>query len=440
MHGNGNRLAMNPHTPAAPRAARKPSLRAVALTTLAVLCALATPMLRAPVFAGAAIHAGPNPVTLGEKIFADPSLSASGAMSCATCHDPKHAHAQSNDLAVQCRRRRLRRTRAFAPSPSLRYLSSHARFLLRRRRHADRRLQPRRPRRRSCGCRRSARCPPPHEMANASAGRPGRTPRASALCRRVPPGVRRRHLRRRAGHAFGRDASRWRSTRNRPRLPAVRLQVRPFPRRQAAPDRAASCAASRSSTAPTRATAPAAIRAAAAPTARRRCSPISPTTTWACRATPTIPANADPAYFDLGLCGPIRTDLADRTDLCGAFKVPTLRNVAHAQGVLPQRPLQDAARRAALLRAARHAIPRSGTRSTPTAASSKFDDLPAELRTATSTPPRCPTTASPARRRADRSGDRRPRSVPDTLTDGYTCRGRRPTRCDTRCSFRALPH
>lgn len=41
-----------------------------------------------------------------------------------------------------------------------------------------------------------------------------------------------------------------------------------------------------------------------------------------------IPANADPDYFDLGLCGPDRTDLAERTDLCGAFKVPTLRNVA----------------------------------------------------------------------------------------------------------------
>ena len=43
---------------------------------------------------------------------------------------------------------------------------------------------------------------------------------------------------------------------------------------------------------------------------------------------PAIAANADPAYFDLGLCGPFRTDLANRADLCGAFKVPTLRNVA----------------------------------------------------------------------------------------------------------------
>jgi cytochrome c peroxidase len=43
---------------------------------------------------------------------------------------------------------------------------------------------------------------------------------------------------------------------------------------------------------------------------------------------PAIPANADASYFDLGLCAPFRTDLANRTDLCGAFKVPTLRNVA----------------------------------------------------------------------------------------------------------------
>lgn len=41
---------------------------------------------------------------------------------------------------------------------------------------------------------------------------------------------------------------------------------------------------------------------------------------------PAIARNADPKYFDLGLCE--RTDLTARTDLCGAFKVPSLRNVA----------------------------------------------------------------------------------------------------------------
>jgi cytochrome c peroxidase len=46
-----------------------------------------------------------------------------------------------------------------------------------------------------------------------------------------------------------------------------------------------------------------------------------------------IPANADPAFFDLGLCGPRRERLPD-DGLCGAFKVPTLRNVARRQAFM----------------------------------------------------------------------------------------------------------
>jgi cytochrome c peroxidase len=41
----------------------------------------------------------------------------------------------------------------------------------------------------------------------------------------------------------------------------------------------------------------------------------------------TIPVDADPDYFDLGLCGPIRTDFKDRPEYCGLFKTPSLRNV-----------------------------------------------------------------------------------------------------------------
>lgn len=41
-----------------------------------------------------------------------------------------------------------------------------------------------------------------------------------------------------------------------------------------------------------------------------------------------IPANADPHYHDLGLCGPIRQDLASLTQYCGMFLTPTLRNSA----------------------------------------------------------------------------------------------------------------
>lgn len=42
---------------------------------------------------------------------------------------------------------------------------------------------------------------------------------------------------------------------------------------------------------------------------------------------PSIAANADPAFFDMGPCGPKRTDLTARTDLYGKFKIPTLRNI-----------------------------------------------------------------------------------------------------------------
>jgi cytochrome c peroxidase len=44
-----------------------------------------------------------------------------------------------------------------------------------------------------------------------------------------------------------------------------------------------------------------------------------------------IPANKDPTYFDLGLCGPLRTDFLKREDYCGLFRTPTLRNVALRQ-------------------------------------------------------------------------------------------------------------
>jgi cytochrome c peroxidase len=38
--------------------------------------------------------------------------------------------------------------------------------------------------------------------------------------------------------------------------------------------------------------------------------------------------NRDPHYYDLGLCGPLRRDLADKREYCGMFRTPSLRNVA----------------------------------------------------------------------------------------------------------------
>jgi cytochrome c peroxidase len=43
---------------------------------------------------------------------------------------------------------------------------------------------------------------------------------------------------------------------------------------------------------------------------------------------PALAANRDKRYFDLGICGPYRTDMQDETQFCGMFLTPTLRNVA----------------------------------------------------------------------------------------------------------------
>ncbi|WP_084187445.1 cytochrome-c peroxidase [Andreprevotia chitinilytica] len=44
-----------------------------------------------------------------------------------------------------------------------------------------------------------------------------------------------------------------------------------------------------------------------------------------------LPVNADAHYFDLGLCGPDRTDLKNHPEYCGLFRTPSLRNVATRQ-------------------------------------------------------------------------------------------------------------
>jgi cytochrome c peroxidase len=46
---------------------------------------------------------------------------------------------------------------------------------------------------------------------------------------------------------------------------------------------------------------------------------------------PALAVNADTTYFDEGLCGPARKDLVAKPEYCGLFKTPTLRNVATRQ-------------------------------------------------------------------------------------------------------------
>ena len=43
---------------------------------------------------------------------------------------------------------------------------------------------------------------------------------------------------------------------------------------------------------------------------------------------PELASNHDPSYFDMGICGPYRTDMSAQSDYCGMFRTPSLRNVA----------------------------------------------------------------------------------------------------------------
>jgi cytochrome c peroxidase len=89
----------------------------------------------------------------------------------------------------------------------------------------------------------------------------------------------------------------------------------------------------------------------------------------------TIPANDDPAYFDLGLCGPRRTDLATAATYCGMFKAPTLRNVALKQSFY-HNGVFHTLRDAVAFYAERDINPAKFYPTAPDGSVRKFDDLP----------------------------------------------------------------
>jgi cytochrome c peroxidase len=92
-----------------------------------------------------------------------------------------------------------------------------------------------------------------------------------------------------------------------------------------------------------------------------------------------LSANADRRYFDLGLCGPLRTDLADRKEYCGLFRTPSLRNVATRRvffhnGVFHR--LEDVVR----FYAERDTRPQKWYPLGKNGVALKFDDLPMQYR------------------------------------------------------------
>ncbi|TLY50388.1 MAG: c-type cytochrome [Gammaproteobacteria bacterium] len=271
-----------------------------------------------------AAPADPELIRLGAKIFRDTSLSASGKQACASCHDPAHAHAQANDAAVQSGGAALA-VSGFRATPSLRYLNTALPFffakdgtptggLNRDGRAADLVAQAQRP------------FFAAHEMANAD---------AAAVVDKLARADYTEQFR----AIFGADifadaelaffAARYALAAYQGSAP----EFRPFSSKfdlflarktaLSAPELRGFALFNRADKGNCAACHPS--------TPRDGAPPLFTDYSYDNLGVPrnyAIPATAETSYFDLGLCGPDRTDLAARTDLCGAFKVPTLRNVA----------------------------------------------------------------------------------------------------------------
>ncbi|WP_428310261.1 cytochrome-c peroxidase [Hydrocarboniphaga sp.] len=262
---------------------------------------------------------------LGEKIFFDPSLSASGALSCGSCHNPGRAHSGSDGLAVPLGGVD-QRTPGFRNAPSLRYLDLTPAFFFdsegtptggfnRDGRSDSFAAQSRRP------------LLAAHEMANGDAATfAARLARAAYVAEftavygagvfddaetaldRASQALQAYEQQDSDFHPYSSkfdDFLRGKQQLSEPELRGYALYNNP---------QKGNCAGCH----------PSGVVAGQLP--------LFTDFTYDNLGVPRnadIPANADAGYYDLGLCGPDRGDLvAGHPDLCGAFKVPTLRNIA----------------------------------------------------------------------------------------------------------------
>jgi cytochrome c peroxidase len=262
---------------------------------------------------------------LGEKIFNDASLSASGKQSCASCHDPDHGHGPGNDLSVQLGGANGN-VPGFRAAPSLRYMQQAPAF------HFEADGTP------VGGFDRDGRAQTlqdqaerpflaPHEMANATKAdvvaslkkaayaSEFRAAFGAAIFDNVDQAFSRIVF---ALQQFEREDTRFQPFDSKyDQFLAGKVMLADAELRGLALFNN-----------------PAKGNCLACHTSARGADGSAPLFTdfsydnLGVPRNTRIPATRDPAYFDLGLCGPDRTDLSARLDLCGAFKVPTLRNVA----------------------------------------------------------------------------------------------------------------
>ena len=260
---------------------------------------------------------------LGEKIFSDASLSASGRQSCASCHDPAAAHAPANGLAVQLGGP-LGDQQGQRKAPSLRYLAGVPPFAL------DAEGTP------SGGLFWDGRAATLADQAGEPLLNPLEmaSPDKAAVVAKLSRASYADEFRHVFGDAVFDDVE---GAFRRLSLALQRYQLedtafRGYSSRYDAFLRREALLSTQELRGLALFNSPGKGNCAACHPSARGADGALPLFTDFSYDNLGVPRNAelqrnaDPAYFDLGLCR--RAELAARIDLCGAFRVPSLRNVA----------------------------------------------------------------------------------------------------------------
>ena len=324
---------------------------------------------------------------LGRGLFSDPALSASGRLSCASCHDPVHAFGPANDLPVQFGGVDLKQP-GLRASPSLRYLQSVPPFT----EHyfdSEDEGDPSIDNGPTGGLtwdgrvdrgRDQARVPllSPFEMAN---------PDEASVVAAVAKSVHAAALRRIFGERIFHDRAK--------AFAAIAEALEAFEQSPADfypyTSKYDAYLAGDAALTPQEARGlalfddPAKGNCAHCHRSARGNDGTAPQfTDFGFNAVgvprnPEIAANKDPAYFDLGLCGPLRTDFMDRAEYCGMFRTPTLRNTALRQAFFHNGAMHSL-KQVLDFYAERDTDPGKFYPAAADGTVAKFDDLPAKYR------------------------------------------------------------
>lgn len=366
--------------------------------------------------------------TLGKLMFFDPSLSASGRQACATCHAPGHAYAPPNRLSVQLGGKDLR-TPGMRAAPSLRYVQNVPPFTEHFYDNGEDDSKDQGPTGghnwdgSADSIHEQARGPllSPKEMGNANAGE-------------VVARLRKAGYAERFRKAFGADIFARPSDAFAAMSQALEVfQETPgefypytskfdaFLRGQAQLSKQeahgltlfkradkGNCAACHSSE----------VKSGA--------FPAFTDFGFVALGIPrnrTLPVNAMHDFYDLGLCGPQRADLAGRREFCGLFRTPSLRNVATRQ-VFFHNGAFHSLQEVLQFYATRDTDPARWYPRNPDGSVRKFDDLPEPYRANVNMEPPFgrKTGQAPALTRQEMADII---AFLKTLTDGYAVAGNR---------------